>query len=164
MQKQMSKRALHIITFICVIAALPIGIMFIFSEWSPSAIRYSVTSSADDVPVITFDQRTINYQRKPFRTLGIYELSLSEAKIVSPTWTIHQTEGSNQKLVSLTYGVCPPGFEQDLLPKPLLTGHFYMIGSAPSNVIRKNAPYQYEVISYEQYRDAVSDRQSQNAK
>lgn len=115
-----------------------------FGEWLPTSISFSIESSADDRPVIIFKQNTIDYSRHPFIGFNVYELNQSNPEYARPVWTIVERKVSNLPLKSLTYGICPPRFREVKSAEPLKIGRYYRVEA--SDVFRKLAPHQYEVI------------------
>jgi hypothetical protein len=150
---------LPISLFITAFAVWPNQIKFflfsLWAEWTPYAIRFSVKSTDDDRPVFIFDQFSIDYGRHPFYIIDVFELVPSKPDDMKVVWAIQEREGEpwTKSLKSLTYGVCPPGFKQNLAPKPLMIGHYYNFNGI--GTIRKNGPRQFEFISRNQYYDGV---------
>lgn len=132
--------------------ALALLLVFGLSEWTPAALKYSVHCDQDDRLVIDFDQQSIDYRRNPFLLISIVELSPSKPTERSTVWEIHKQDSyTYDKIASVTYGVCPPGFDEKVAPKPLVSGHLYLVSAAPAQVILKHSANSYESISYKQY-------------
>ena len=136
-----------------------VAIYLSISEWSPHAIRYSVRCDTEKRLFIFFDQNTISYEQTPFSTISFSELSSSEPRLIGTMWQICREDRylkhNYDKVLSLTYGICPPGFEEQVAPKPLIAGHYYMLDNAPSFVIIKRVDA-FELISYDDYVKLVS--------
>lgn len=143
-------------------ATLVVGVFFVwpntiwciasifFGEWSGREMRFTVSSTADDRLIVTFDQRTVKYGRHPFCVIDFAELVPSKRHKRRVVWSIRQNSGPwIEKLDSFTYGQCLPSFEQTLPPEPLLEGHFYLVCEA--EVVRKVSSCNYEVIPYDLY-------------
>lgn len=133
-----------------------------FSEWGYGAIKYSVESNHDDQLTAVFKQESIDYRRHPFFVIEIYELDLSNPDKFRPIWSIKEKDGpTEEKLYSLTYGICPPGYFENAPAEPLKTGHYYLF---ISDVIRKDGPRKYEIIPYNRYKEGVKTGIYQDAK
>jgi hypothetical protein len=123
-------------------------VLSFFMGESGDNITFTVRSTDDDCPVLIYDQGTILYSRHPFAEIDIRELSASNPEVSKSVWSIREDESAwNTPLESLTYGQCPHGFKQTMLPQPLLTGHYYC-QSGVRGVIAKVGPKRYEVIPH----------------
>lgn len=161
------------VTFLILGALLSLGIFvawpkaglyilaFFFSEWTPGLIRFTVKSTADDRPIITFQQSSIQYGRHPFLVTYVFEVLPSRPGLWRPVWSMKEKSGAwSHRLEMLTYGECPPQFNQTVAPELLLEGHFYRVCS--SEIIRKVGRCKYEVIPYDEYLQAVKEGQFQD--
>ena len=155
MTRQIMKLSMVSVGVVLAFVAIYISI----SEWTPYAIRYSVRCDTEKRLVIIFDQNTISYEQTPFRGISFSELSSSEPGLIGTMWQIWRKDRdlkpNYDKVLSLTYGICPPGFEEQIAPKPLIAGHYYMLDNAPSFVIIKRVDA-FELISYDDYVKLVS--------
>jgi len=130
-----------------------IGFFLSVGQWSPTEMRYSVDSTVDDRPVITFDQMSLRYSRHPFIVIEISEFDpmsadryrKGEVTNYKRVWAIKNVGDWEKPLKSLTYGVCPPGFREVSRPQPLLTGHFYQV-NASNYMLRKNGRCDFDVV------------------
>ncbi len=136
-----------------VISAFLINPTLFFSEWGPGRIKYSVESSPADQLTLVFKQPTIDYRRNPFFIIEIYDLDPKSPDKRKTIWSIQEIEGPTQnKLDSLTYGKCPPGFSEKAPAEPLVAGHYY---SFISDVIKKIGPGKYEIIPFDRYKKEI---------
>lgn len=121
-----------------------------FGDWSTSEMRFAVSSTVDDRPIVTFDQRTIRYGRHPFSVIDFAELVPSKPGRRRVVWSIVQDSGPwIEQLDSVTYGQCLSSFKQTVPPEPLLEGHIYL--ACEAEVVRKVGYCKYEVIPQSQY-------------
>lgn len=134
----------------------PLAILFIGSiflgEWSSGQMRLSVASTADDRPVITFNQSSIDYRRHPFSYLEVSEYTgpkedfASYPKESEIMWRLKEKSAYWKRPIhTITYGVCPPEFEQLVSPKPLLIGHYYRVKES-GDIIKKLGVRKYKVV------------------
>lgn len=108
----------------------------------------SIKSSADDQPVITFDQNSIKYSLHPFMVLYVSEVQRSGKDLTfRPVWKLVQDKDKWETPVSsVTYGTCPPGFQELSAPEPLVDGHYYLVGRSP-NVFKQVSKGKFEVVA-----------------
>lgn len=132
-------------------------------EWSAGQARFTLKSTADDRPIIIFEQRTIDYHRHPFLVITFSELVPSKPGKERKVWEIIQDKGPwLERLDSVTYGECLPDFKQTLAPEPLLDGHFYKV--IGSELIHKVGRGHYELIPHQEYLHGVETGKYKDAK
>lgn len=109
-------------------------------------------------PMITFDQSLIDYSLDPFTVLYVSELipRVDGEFEFRPVWKLVQDKDKWKVPVkSLTYGTCPPGFQEISDPEPLIDGRFYLVGRSP-NVFRKIDKARYEVRTLESLKNRTA--------
>lgn len=125
-------------------------------EWGAGAMRYSVSSTPDDRLVLRMDPRSIDYARNPFLVVRFYSLDGFPEKRPAEVWrVVSKGERSHERLTSLTYGLCPPGYDQPVPAEPLLTGHYYLF-DATAFVIKKTGKCQFELVSRKRYLELIN--------
>lgn len=125
----------------------------LMGEWSSGQIRFSVTSTPDDRPIFTFDQRSLEYERHPFATFLVDDIratkEASKAKqrfVFCPVWHLEQDfEHWKVPVYTVTYGVCPPGFKEVVPAAPLEIGKIYRVCGSNDILLKKDF-CKYEIV------------------
>lgn len=143
------KKPILLVVGLMLIAILSvIGVTSLTSDTEFVTPILSIKSSADDQPVITFDQNSIKYSLHPFMVLYVSEVQRSGKDFTfRPVWKLVQDKDKWETPVSsFTYGTCPPGFQELSAPEPLVDGHYYLVGRSP-NVFKQVSKGKFEVVS-----------------
>jgi len=147
------------IVITCLVMARPnigwFGLSFLIGE-SNSNIHFTVSSTADDRPILTFDRMT-NYRKPALIGIVFYELVSANPETHRAVWMLVQDKPGGGYFASLTYGCLPPGYKETLAAKPLLAGHFYKMDGS-DDIFEKIGPCQYEMISIDRYRNEMQNR------
>jgi len=172
-------KALVAIVGVCVVIGLTVFLLspkhklFDLSTPPQSAIEFTVSSTNDDQPVVTFVENTVDYKLYPFLTIRVDELIPSKlsqdpqwvSTLQNCVWSIKyesiMAETKGAELKTLTYGQAPQGYRVTYGPVPLSVGHFYRV--AGTQVIRKLGQRQYEVIPYSKFLEGVKSGQFKDA-